>query len=79
MAYEHVLIKTVDIDVFINGNILGYVLMACLVNSIVYKLYKLVPFPAKVKNSEDTFMFIGSENDYTVMETLKKFMLNLVN
>lgn len=64
MAYEYVLINIIDIDVFVNNSILEYVLRTPLVNSVIYNLYKLNPFPTKVKNSKDTFVFIGSEKDY---------------
>jgi hypothetical protein len=72
VAYRHVLTDTVDIDVFLNDNILWYILRIPLVRSVVYNLYKLIPFPTKVRNSEDTFVFISSEENYLLMDTLKQ-------
>jgi hypothetical protein len=63
VANEHVLMDVVDIDVFLNDNILGYILRIPLVHSIVYNLYKLIPFPTKVGYSEE---------DYLLMDTLKQ-------
>jgi hypothetical protein len=41
MAYEHVLMKIIDIDVFLNDNVLGYVLKIPLVNSDVEPCFGL--------------------------------------
>jgi hypothetical protein len=70
-AYEHVLMKIVDTDVF-----LGYALTTPLVNN-VYNLYKLVPFSTLVKDNEDTFMFIGSDSVYLLTNTLKQMYVKL--
>jgi hypothetical protein len=67
----------VDIDVFLNDNILVYILRIPLVHSVVYNLYKLIPFPTRVRNSEDTFVFISSEEDYLLMDTLKQMYAKL--
>jgi hypothetical protein len=61
---------------FLN-DILGYILKIPLVHSAVYNLNKLIPFPTKVKNSEDTFVFTGSEEDYLLMDTLKQMYVKL--
>jgi hypothetical protein len=61
VAYESVLINITDIDVFLNDNILGYILRIPLVHSVVYNLCKLIPFLTHVKNSQDTFVFTGSK------------------
>jgi hypothetical protein len=71
VAYDHGLMDFIDINVFINDNVLGYILRIPLVHSVVYNLYKLIPFPTRVQNSEDTFVFIGSEKDYLLMDTRK--------
>jgi hypothetical protein len=67
--------KIIDIDVFLNDNVWGYVLKIPLRNSAVYNFYKLIPFPTKVNNSENTFVFIESERDFLMIDTLKR-MLN---
>jgi hypothetical protein len=48
VAYEHVLMKTIDIEVFVNDNVLGYVLKIPLVSSALYNLYKLILFQRKL-------------------------------
>jgi hypothetical protein len=77
VAYEHVLMNIVDIDVFLNDDVLGYVLKTPLVNSAVYNLYKLIPFPTKVNSSENTFVFIEGEKDYFMIDTLKQVYAKL--
>ncbi|PNF43974.1 hypothetical protein B7P43_G00917 [Cryptotermes secundus] len=77
VAYEHVLMNIIDIDVFLNNNLLGYVLKIPLVNSAVFHLYKLIPFPTKVNNSENIFVFIESEKDFLMIDTLKQVYVKL--
>jgi hypothetical protein len=72
VAYEHAIMGVIDIDVFVNDYVLGYVLRASLVNSVVYNLYQLIPFPARVKNSQSTFVIISSEKDYLLWTRWKK-------
>jgi hypothetical protein len=77
VAYEHVLLKIIVIAVNINDNVLGYVLKIPLVNSDVYNLYKLIPFPTKVNNSENAFVYIESEKEFLMIETLKQVYVKL--
>jgi len=79
VAYKHALMNVINIDVFVNDHVLGYVLRAPLVNSVVYNLYQLIPFPARVKNSQNTFVIMGSDKDYLLWTRWIKRMLNLVN
>jgi hypothetical protein len=69
--------KIIDVDMFLNNNVLGYVLKIPLGNSDVYNLYKLIPFPTKVNNSENTFIYIGSERDFLMIDTLKQVYVKL--
>jgi len=69
--------KVIEIDVFVNYYALGYVLWAPLVNSVVYNLYQLIPFPTRVKNSQNTFVIIGSDKDYLLWTRRKKIYVKL--
>jgi hypothetical protein len=69
--------KTLDVDVFLNDNVLGYILKIPLVNSDVYNLYKLIPYPTKVNNTERTFAFIESERDFLMIDILKQVYVKL--
>jgi hypothetical protein len=71
--------NVIDIDVYVNDYVLGHVLRTPLVNSVVYNLYQLIPSPTRVKNSQNTFVIIGSDKDYLLWTLWKKSMLNLVN
>jgi hypothetical protein len=76
VAYEHVVMKISDVDVFLNDSVLGYVVRIRLMNTVVLSVYKLIQFPTRIKNSEDTFPFIGNEKDYLLMDTLKQMCSN---
>jgi hypothetical protein len=67
----------IDIDVFLNDIVLGYVLKLHLLNSVVYSLYKLIPFSMKVNNSANTSVCIESEKDCLVMDTTKQVYVKL--
>jgi hypothetical protein len=47
------------------------------VDSGMYNLYKLIPFPTKVNNSENAFVFIESEKDFLMLDTLKQVYVKL--
>jgi hypothetical protein len=64
VVYEHALMYIININMFVNDHVLGYVLRASLVNSVVYNLYQLIPFPTRVKNSQNTFVIMGSDRDF---------------
>jgi hypothetical protein len=69
--------KIIGVDVFLNYNVWGYVLKIPLVNSDVYNSYKLILFPTKVNNSENTFVYIESERDVLMIDTLKQLNVKL--
>jgi hypothetical protein len=48
---------------FLNEDVLGYVLKIPLVNSAVYNLYKLIPFSTKANDSENALALIESEKN----------------
>jgi hypothetical protein len=78
VAYEHVLMKIIDIDVFLNDNVLGNVLKKRFLNSAaVYNLYKLILFPTEVNNSENTSVFVESEKDYFMPDAVKQVNVKL--
>jgi hypothetical protein len=79
VAYKHALMNVINNDVFVNDHVLGYVLRAPLVNSVVYNLYKLNPFPTRVKNSQNTFEIMGRDKDYLLWTRWIKCMFNSVN
>jgi hypothetical protein len=79
VPYEHELMNVIYIDVSVNDFVLGNVLTTPLVNSVVYNLYQLILSSTSVKNSQNTFVIIGSDKDYLLWTRWKKCMLNLVN
>jgi hypothetical protein len=47
------------------------------VNRVVYNLYQLIPFPTSVKNSQNTFVIMGSEKDHLFWTRWKKMYVKL--
>jgi hypothetical protein len=79
VAYVHALMNIINIDKFVNYHVLGYVLRVPIVNSVVYSLYQMIPFPTNVKNSQNTFIIMGSDKDYLLWTSRKKYMFSLLN
>jgi hypothetical protein len=61
--------KMTDTEVLLNGNVLGY--------SAVYNLYKLIPFPTGVNNSANMLVFIESNKDYLIVDSMKQVYVKL--
>jgi hypothetical protein len=77
VAYEHKILNVIDTAVFVNDHVLGCVLRAPLANSVVYNLCQLITFPTRVKNSQNTFIIIGSDKDYLLWTRWKKMSVKL--
>jgi len=66
----HVVPNITDDNVFINDSVLGQVLRVSLVNTVIFSVYYLTQFLTRVKNSDDTFLCMRSEEDSLLMDTL---------
>ena len=76
-AYQHLVLRIIDFDVFLKGNFLVYIIRLPLTNSINYNLYHVLPLPIQVKNTESKFTFLLPEREYLLMDTAKKYFARL--
>ena len=76
-AYHHLVLRIIDIDVFLKGNFLVYIIRLPLTNSINYNLYHVLPLPIQVKNTESKFTFLLPEREYLLMDTAKQYFARL--
>jgi hypothetical protein len=76
-AYHDLILSIIDIDVFLEGIILVYIICLPLINSIIYTLYHMLPLPIQVKNTESKFIFLLSEREYLLMDTAKQYFTRL--
>jgi hypothetical protein len=75
----HVVTNITDDDVFIDDSVLGQVLRISLVNTVVFSVHKLTQFLTMIKNNDDTFHCIRSEEDCLLMDTLIQMYSKLNN
>lgn len=43
----------------------------------MYNLYRLIPFPTKVNDSENNFVFMESDKDYLIVDSMKQVYVKL--
>jgi len=60
-AYHHLILRIIDLDVYLKGNFLVYIILLPLTNSINYNLYHVLPLPIQVRNTESKFIFLLPE------------------
>jgi hypothetical protein len=76
-TYQYLLLRTVAIDVFLQGKFLVYVICLPQTNNVSYDLYHVLPFPIRVKGTDSKFIFIPPEHDYLLMDTAKRIFTRL--
>lgn len=73
------LLKVIDLDVFIAGNILSYVLNIPLVDSSVFDMYKIWPLPVEVNAKKQLFTYIAPEKEILLIDDAKRQYVKLNN
>ena len=73
VAYQHLVLRIIDFDVFLKGNFLEYIIRLPLTNSINFNLYHVLRLPTQVKNIESKFIFLLPEREYLLMDTAKQY------
>ena len=76
-AYHHLVLRIMDLDVYLKGNFLVYIIHLPLRNSINYNLYHVLPLPIQVRNTESEFIFLLPEREYLLMDTAKQYFARL--
>ena len=72
-AYQHLVLRITDFDVFLKGNFLVYLIRLPLTNSINYNLYHVLPLPIQVNNTKSKFIFFMPKWEYLLMDTAKQY------
>lgn len=73
------LLRIIDVDAFMSGNILSYVLNVPLVENELFNLYKVLPLPSAIDGSQNLFMYIQPEKDYLMIDESKRHYVKLSN
>jgi hypothetical protein len=73
-----------DDNVFISNSVLGQVLRISLVNTVIFSVYYLTQFLTRIKNSDDTFLCMRSEEDtliqmYSKLNNLELSELEIIS
>jgi hypothetical protein len=76
-AYQPLILRIIDFDVFLKGNFLVYIIRLPLTSSINYNLYHVLPLPIQVKNTESKFIFLLPEREYLLMDSAKQYFATL--
>ena len=70
-------LRIVNIDIFIKGTILVYVLRIPLAINIDFNLYHVLPLPIRIKEIDTKYIFIQPKIEYLLMDTDKRYFSGL--
>lgn len=73
------LLRIIDVDAFMSGHILSYVLNVPLVENELFNLYKVLPLPSEIDGEQNLFMYIQPETDYLLIDEAKRHYAKLSN
>ena len=76
-AYHHLVLRIIDLVVYVNENFLVYIIRLPLTNSINYNLYHVLTLPVQVRNTESKFIFLSPESECLLMDTAKQYFARL--
>ena len=77
VAYSSALLNVIEFDVFINHNVLVYVIKVPLTDHIKFNVYQVFPFPIRTELNAFKFLFIQPEKPYIFMDIAKRFYSKL--
>jgi hypothetical protein len=77
VAYQNLVLRIIEINVFLRSNFLVYVIRLPLSNHVNYKVYHDLPLPIKIRNSTNKFFFISPECEYLLMDTTRQYFAKL--
>ena len=76
-AYAYILLDIIKVDVYLVENNLVYSIQVPLVMHSVFNVFKIIPFPMKVKSMEGKFTLIQPEKEFIVHDNIKGFYAKL--
>ena len=76
-AYQHLVLRIVTFDGFVNGKFLVYVIRLTVTSNVIFNLHHVLPIPIKVRGTDSKFIFIQPEQDCLLMDTAKRYFIGL--
>jgi hypothetical protein len=73
-AYHNLVLRIIEVDVFLKGRYLVYVIRLPLTNHEKYSVYHVLPLPIRMRDTESKFTFILPEREYLLMILLSSTM-----
>ena len=77
VAYQSLVLRIIDFDVFLRNSFLVYVIRLPLSNHVNYQIYHVLPLPIKIRNTTNKFIFILPEREYLLMDTVRQGFMKL--
>lgn len=68
----YLLLRIIDLDVFISGSILGYVINIPLIDNNVFTLYRMFPLPREIPHMIGKYIFIQPEKEFLLIDESKR-------
>ncbi|PNF29812.1 hypothetical protein B7P43_G10072 [Cryptotermes secundus] len=76
-AYQHLVLRISEVDIFLKGNYFVYVIRIHLTSHVKYIVYHVLPLPIKIRNTDFKFTFILPEREYLLMDIAKQYYARL--
>jgi hypothetical protein len=76
-AYQNLILRIIEVDVFLKGRYLVYVIRLPLTNHVKYSVYHVLPLPIRMRDTESKFTFILPEREYLLMDIAKQYYARL--
>ncbi|XP_046983225.1 uncharacterized protein LOC124553404 [Schistocerca americana] len=68
----YLLLRIIDLDVFISGSILGYVINTPLIDNNNFNLYRVLPLPKEIPNMKGRYIYIQPEKEFLLIDESKR-------
>ncbi|XP_046994420.1 uncharacterized protein LOC124606481 [Schistocerca americana] len=68
----YLLLRIIDLDVFISGSILGYVINIPLIDNNNFNLYRVLPLPKEIPNMKGRYIYIQPEKEFLLIDESKR-------
>jgi hypothetical protein len=72
-TYLSLLLRIVNIDVFLKGKFLVYIIRVPLTINMDFELYHVLPLPIKIKGTDAKYIFIQPGIEYLLLDTAKRY------
>lgn len=76
-TYQNLIVNIIEFDVFIKDKFLVYVIRLPLTNHVNYNVYRILPLPIKIRDTNTKFTFILPDREYLLMDVAKQYYARL--